>query len=817
MHDVRYALRTLLKSRGFAVVAILAIALGLGANTAIFTIVNAVLLKPFAYRAPGQLILIQERLAKIVPQPVSVPAPDVADFARYSHTLQSLGAFRIIEFNLSGSGSPRRIEAARASASLFPMLGVSPMHGRTFTEDEDRKGTRVALLSYGLWRSEFGGADGIIGKTILLDGEPYQITGIMPRDFVLPPPGTPFAGNKPPEVWVPMSFTPKERADVVDDFDYGVLARVKDGVSVRSASADLMHAAKMIEREYPQAYRNGLTLEAVTTPLAEAANGPARPLLLAALGAVGFLLLIACTNMASLMLSRASGRKHELAVRSAIGASRNRLLRQLLTESVLISMVGGFAGVVLAFAGIDGLVGALPPSIPHPAHVSMDLRVLGFSALLCVLTGLAFGAIPAFASARGDVSEELNRAGTRTSAGRRERASQSILIVAEIALSIVLLTGASLMIRSYVDTLRSDPGFQPENVLSFSVSLPSAEYKTAAQIRSFYRNAATTLARIPGVAQMGIATSVPLGGSNWNRVFAPEGWDAGKSIPLADYTAVDLHYFQALGIRLIAGRYLDEKDTSSAPRVIVVNESLARRYWPSHNAIGKRVRFGTDKEALWTTVVGVVADAREQRLDLPANQHIYAPLHQLIDQEIDGPGRSIYVVLRARLDPSSLEAAARSAVARLDGALPLADLQTMTQSIDETLKARRFSTTLLVISSGLALFLALIGIYAVLALAVIERTREIGIRMALGAIPQAVFGDILREGALLTAAGLAAGGIASILLTRYLSTLLFNVKPTDPISFAVAALVLAVTALAATAVPALRAMRVDPIKALRTE
>ncbi len=458
------------------------------------------------------------------------------------------------------------------------------------------------------------------------------------------------------------------------------------------------------------------------------------------------MLLIACANMANLLLGRASARKHEFAVRAAIGASRKRLLRQVLTEGVLISVLGGIVGVALAFWGLDALVAALPANIPRPAHVSIDARVLGFSALLCVLTGLAFGSIPALTAARSNVSDALNRSGTRGTAAARERRWQNLLVVSEIALSLVLLVGASLMIRSYLDTLRADPGFQPERVLSFSIALPQAQYKTPAQLRTFYSELVPRLQRIPGVADVGLGTSIPLGGESWNRTFIPEGWDARKgSIPLAGNTPVEQQYFQALGIRLIAGRYLDATDRPSSPQVIVVNETLAKRYWPLRGAVGKRVRFGgLDDKGPWATIVGVVADAKEKRLDLPADFHVYMPLAQLPDDNADA-ARSMNVVLRGAVEPSALESAARIAVASLDRNLPLADLRTMTEAVNEAMKPRRFSTTLLAVSSGLALFLAVLGIYGVVALSVAQRTREIGIRMALGAVPGLVFRQVLRR------------------------------------------------------------------------
>lgn len=817
--DLRYALRTLAKSRGFAIVSILVVALGIAANTAVFSIVNGVLLRPLPYQNPDGLLIIQERIPKFLKAFIPFSAPDVMDLERDNRTLVSVAGFEPREMNLSNGVTPKRSSGARVSASLFPMLGVSPMLGRTFTRQEDRPGQRLVVLGYGLWQDAFGADRGVVGKNILLDGRPYAVLGVMPRGFTFPPRGISANGlqrTDAPEFWVPMAFSDDELKNVVDNFNIGVVARMKPGIRVQQAQADANSVARQVEAKYPFAYKDGLTLEMGVTPLDEVVVGSSRRILILLLGAVGFVLLIACANIANLLLTRAAARHRELAIRAALGAGRARMIRQLLTESGLLALLGGLAGIALAWLGLDAFVAVLPPSMTHSLDIQLDPQVLGFAVALTVATGVLIGVIPAISAARGNLAESLKEMGRGSTSGARRTRIKNALAVAEIALSLVLLTGAGLLIRSYVDAVNTNPGFEPEHVLSFLVDLPQAQYGPPARVRSFYQELESKLATVPGVRSVAVATSLPLGGATWTRTFRPEGWtnQPGKQVPLTAFTVTDGPYFQALGIPLIRGRYFTEADRTGSEPVAIVDQEVARRYWPDVDPIGKRMRFGglEDKTPL-ITIVGVVADARMTSVEAGAETHCYQPAAQAGD----GPLRTMNVVVRAQRDPASLTSAVRSAVASIDRNLPVAQLRTMTDALNTTLEPRRFNTALLAAFAAIALLLAIIGIHGVISYSVTQRTQEIGIRMALGADRRDVLRIILREGLVLAAAGIAIGAAASLALTRFLASLLYGVKATDPVTFASVAAVLAAATLASAWLPARRAMNVEPMLALRRE
>ena len=813
IQDIRYALRTFGRARGLAITAILAIALAIGANTAIFSIVNAVLLKPLPYRDSDRLVLIQERIPQVAPQFFSVSAPDVLDMQRWTRSLDAVAGFQREQLNLSGRSGPKRVNAARVSANLFPMLGVSPQLGRSFITEEDSPGHPVAVLGYALWASVFDADPSILGSKILLDGEPYIVLGVMPRGFNFPPPGTPNSGNEPFDLWIPMAFTQQELANVVDNFDIGVLGHMKPGIMRSQLDSDMTHLAKQIENKYPQAYQHGFSLDVRATPLNEIVAGPSRPVLLLLLGAVGFVLLIACANVANLLLSHAAGRQREIAIRAALGAAQSRVMRQVLTESLMLALAGGALGVAVAWLSLNGLIAILPPSIPHAGGITLDWRVLGFAVSLSVITGLLFGSVPALGGSHLDLTQSLTDAARGSSAGPRRARLKNALAVCDIAVSLVLLMGAGLLIRSYINALHSNPGFNPSRALSFTLAVPEKRYATEPQVLSFDRDLSAKLEAIPGVRAVGAGNFLPLFASNWTKTFIPEGWQApGNKVPLCDFTPVYGSYPQALGIPLLRGRYFTTSDRKGTAPVAIVSENLAKQYWPNQDPIGKRLRFGAmDSNSPWATVVGVVANAKTSKLELEPPIRAYEPIEQ-----VEGGARTaIYFAVRAAADPAALESSVRAAVASLDPELPVAQMRTMDDVIDESMRPERFNTLLVGMFAALALFLSVLGVYSVIAFAVVQRTQEIGIRMAMGARIPNVLTMFLREGLALGLIGIFIGTAASLALGRFISGLLYGVEPSDTLTLAVVAAVLIGTTLLATYIPALRAAKLDPVRALR--
>jgi putative ABC transport system permease protein len=816
LQDLRYALRVLAKSPAFTAVAVLALALGIGANTTIFSVVNAVLLKPLPYRDAGRLVLVRERIPQFSSEFFSVSAPDVLDIAKNSRTLDAVGAFQGKIMNLAAGGEPVRLQGARISANLIPMLGIAPALGRAFTAEEDKPGSRVMLLSYGLWRDRFGADPSAVGRQVLLDGKPYTIRGVMPRQFIFPPRGAPNVSANSSEFWVPMAFTNQELSDVVDNFDIGVIGHIRAGVTRGRVDADLKAVAATIEQKYPEAYATRFTLDIAATPLAEIVSGPARPLLLMLLCAVALVLAIACADVANLLLSRAASRRQEMAIRSALGAGRARILRQVLTESLLLAAMGGALGIALAWLGLDAFVAVLPASIPHSSEIALDLRVLGFAAAISLLTGLVFGSAPALSGWRGSVAAALHEAGRGSTAGAARQRLKNALVVAEIAISLVLLMGAGLFVRSYAGALSTDPGFRPQQVLAFAVSLPESQYPSRQQVQGFYHALNRKLEAIPGVRLAGAGNFLPLRGAYSIRTFLPEGWnDANGKIPHNVYSPVYGNFLQALGVPLVRGRYFTPDDRHDTLPVVIVSQSLARRYWPGQDALGKRLRFGSPDDAPhWVTIVGVVADVKDSKMEAEPAPESYQPVEQT---EGDSGARSMIFAVRTDSPLAAASSAVRAAVASLDRTLPVSKLSSMQAVVDDSLQPRRFSTLLVGLFAALALFLALLGVYGVISFAVAQRTQEIGIRVALGAGTREVVGMFLREGLLLALAGIAVGCAAALLLARSIAGLLYGVQPTDAATLAVAAAVLAATALVATYIPARRALRLDPMTALRRQ
>jgi predicted permease len=811
--DVRYGWRMLARQPAFTVVAVLTLALGIGASTAIFSVVNGVLLRPLPFRDPSRLVILQVAARKIQPQPFPVSAPDIDDFRRLTRSFEDLSGFSNQSMNLTRGGAAEQVMAARTGAGVFPLLGIRPLYGRTFTPEEDRPGQTVVVLGYGVWQQRFGGDAGIVGQTITLDRQPYLVIGIMPQGFQFPVRGTEY--SQPAQLWVPLALTPFDLKYRGDNFNFGVIGRLKPAASLAQVREDANLAAQRIRESYPPETPKEIKLEAVVTPLGEMVVSGVRTLLLLLLGAVVFLLLIVCANVSNLLLSRAAQRQKEIAIRVSLGATRRRLILQLLVESVLLSLTGAVLGLLLARWGTNLLVAAAPVTIPQTQAIHMDSRVLAFTFTLSILAGLLFGLAPAFAATRADLHQSLKEGGRGGNIGRRHSLVRSTLVVAQMGLALVLISGAGLLIRSFVRLLDTDPGFRAQHVLTAATALPREDYPKPDQVLGFYRALSRKLSNLPGVEAAGFSTDLPLEGG-WTRVFTVEERPVtGGTLPMDFHSAVIGNYLQALSIPLKRGRYFTEQDDERAPGVVIISESMARRFWPGEDAIGKRLKWGAAQSTNpWLTIVGVVGDVKQGAIDAETMPHSYQPLPQGGDA-ISFLGAQ--AVVRAEMNPTSITSALRGALQSIDPNVPLVNIRTMDDVVAQSNAPRRFTMFLLAIFAGAALFLAAIGIYGVLAYAVAQQTHEIGVRMALGAQPRDVLRLVVGQGMRLAAIGAGLGVAAALFLSRLMVGMLYEVKPSDPVTFASVLTVLLTVALLACYIPARRATRVDPLDALRYE
>jgi putative ABC transport system permease protein len=807
--DLRYAARVLLKSPGFTAVAVLAVALGVGANTAIFSVVNAVLLKPLNYKDPGQLVLINHNYRKIDLK-ASVSAPGYVYYRDNANSFSDVSAFTGWNVNLTGEGEPERLQGMSVTANLFPALGAEAAQGRTFTAEENQTGNnKVVVLSDAFWRRRFGGVP-IVGKNITLNGEPYTVIGVMPPAF---PFGREF-GQQQPDLWSPLTFTPQQldpNSSLTSEY-LGVLARMKPGVGVEQAQAEMDSIAADLRRQYMpgmDASNWGLLL----TPLDEFVVGKIRTALLILLGAVLFVLLIACANVANLMLARAAVRQKEIAVRTALGASRWRVVRQLLTESVLLALVGGGLGLLLAMWGVDLLLKLNDNRLPRATEIGLDSRVLLFTLGVSVLTGVVFGLVPAFQTSNVNLHDTLKEGGRSGAAGVR-RGVRNALVVFEMLCAVVLLVGAGLLIRSFIELQRVSPGFQPRGVLAMQVSLPSSKYAEPAQRAAFDRQTLEQVRAVAGVKDAATTTTLPMSGMNQSGSFRIEGKPVGpgQDSPHGDRWMVSDDYFQTMGIPLIKGRYFDAHDTADAPGVAIIDEAMARKYWPGEEALGRRITFeGTAQAPRYREIVGIVGHVRNEGLEGESRVQYYIPYAQRAN------GADLFIVARTDDDPSSLAPSVRGAVASVDRDLPVYRVTTMERLVADSLAQRRFAMFLFGVFAVLALALAVVGLYGVMSYAVAQRTHEIGLRMALGAQAGDVLRMIVGQGMMLVAVGLGLGLLGALGLTWLMRSLLYGVTSTDPLTYAAIALLLGAVALLASYVPARRATKVDPMVALRYE
>ncbi len=798
--DVRYGLRVLRRSPAVTATAVLTLTVGIGANTAIFSAVNAVLLRPLPYPEPDRLAVLWQATPQGRQTPVS--ATNFLDYQEQNRSCEHMATFHAAGLVLGGGGEPEWLRAGSVSPDFFQVLGVRAARGRTFAPEDGRSGgDKVVILGPGIWRRRFGADPGVVGRTVLLSAARYTVIGVLPAGFDFAVPGA----FKPAEIWVPAVLTR-------DDTQRGNsalrwIARLKRGVSPRQARTDLQAIAQRLARTYPQAL-SGLGVQVV--PLREQRVGKVRPLLLILLGAVGFLLLIACANVASLQLARASTRQKEVALRQALGAGRRRVIRQLLTESLLLALLGGALGVLLARWGIGLLTGLAPANLPRESLGGLDPTVLGYSAALSLLTGVLFGLAPAFQSsavALGETLKEGGRSADEAAGGGRLR---GLLMVAEVALALVLLAGAGLLARSFVRLLAEKPGFDAEHVLTVFVSLPRYAYPDGQARSAFYRQAAARLAALPGVTAAAGIDDLPLTPDRDSSSFQVEGRPplTPDRAPAAQIRTVTPGYFQALDIPLLRGRAASPTDTATAPPVLLINQALARRDFPGEDPVGKRIALDDPSPPRWATIVGVVADVRDLGLEARPEPEIYLPYEQ-------SPLSYINLTLRVEGDPGRLAAAARAELRGLDKGLPLPDPQPMGSVLAASIAQRRFSMLLLGLFALIALILAAVGIYGVISYAVARRTHEIGIRMALGARRADVLRLVLGRSLGLTACGVGVGLAGGLLLTELMAGLLYGVPPADLPTFAGVALLLASVAALASYLPARRAMGVDPAVALR--
>jgi len=814
LYDLRYGFRLLIRQRIFTALALTTLALGIGANSAIFAVVNAVLLRPLPFRDPARVVLIEEVIKKITPQGMAVTPSDLVEYQRSSQAFESVAGYTTTSMDLTGGGEPERLQGLRVSAQIFSVLGVSPVVGRSFSQAEDRPGSRVAVISYRLWQKRFGGDPGIAGRVVDFDRQPATIVGVLPKDFEFPLPGLPFGGGH--DVWVPLGLTQQDLA-LIGNYNFVVVARLKPGVTNVQAQADAQATARRIYESIPASERVvGVTLDAQVVQVTERVAQGSRGLLWLLLGAVGFVLLIACVNVSNLLLGRAAGRERELTIRSSLGASAARLLRQLLTESLLLSIGGGVLGLFLAEWMVALLSLVIPASVPRSAAIDIDWHVAAFTAAVSIIAGLLFGAMPALVAARTGQSGRLKGASRSATPGLGRVRFRSLLVVSEVALSLMLLVGAGLLVRSLIALRNVNPGFDVQHVLTARVTLPTTAYPDESATRGFLERAVGELEALPGAAAAGAATA-PLLSLRNQQLFTVRD----RSVPsaLAANFTVQGDYFQASGVQLQRGRLFDSRDRRESQPVLVINEALARQYFPGKDAIGQELKLGNPAlPGSWSSVIGVVADVKNNELANSVRPALYQPYSQIADPLFAlGFGRSMVLVVKSASEPDALTSAVRAAVARLDPQLPVSDLQTVRAQLEASLAPEWFQTEIVVSFAGLALLLAAIGIFGVVSFAVTQRTREIGVRMALGATRGGVLGLVVWQGMKSVLVGIALGTAASFALTRLMGGFLFGVPPTDWIAFSLAPLVLSVVALAANLVPAQRAASIDAMEALRYE
>ncbi len=811
LQDLHYACRLLFRSPGFTLLAALTLALGIGANAAIFSVASSVLLKPLPYKDSGRLMIVYSQFPSMGFDRFWIDPMEFTEYGRWNRSFESLGAYTTGEVNVSGRDEPVRAQAALATAGLFTALGARPELGHYYTPAEDLPNVeKTVVLSDGLWRRAFGADPAILGRRIQVDGTARTVIGIMPPGFTI--------GDQRIEAWVPLALDPAKPGNHGNHYLY-LVGRLKPDVSLSAARQEMNGLLARWKQEIPNSHtptpdRHRLVIQ----PLLDDLVGSIRPKIQLLMGAVGLVLLIACVNVANLLLARAEARQKEIAIRTALGAARSRLIRQLLTESVVLALLGGALGLFLGWAGVKAIVAANLESIPRVDEIGLDGRSLLFTLGVSLLAGFLFGLAPALHSRAGAFFAVLKEGGQRTTAGSGRQWLRRGLVVAEVAFAAMLVIGGGLLIRSFWLLQRVDPGFDPKGVLSLEVSLPKASYGKPEQVLGFYDRLLDRLSHLPGVtsaaAMSGLPPNRPVDANDMVFESIPQTPDG--PIQNADYWQfVTRDYFKTMGIRLVEGRLFGPTDARGTTGVVVINQTMAKVFWPTRSPLGDRIKAPSDK-APWLTIVGVVADVKQGGLDHKTGTEVYFLADQA-QESVGGVGRTLYMVMRTPGDPMRLAAAARGEIRRLDPSLPVSSVEPMTRVVYESVAQPRFVAFLVVIFAVVALALAAIGTYGVLAYMVELRTREIGVRMALGAQASEVLQMILSQGAWLVGSGLVLGVIGALALRRALASVLFGVAPTDPAIFATVLLVLSVVGLLACFLPARRATRVDPLVALRQE
>jgi putative ABC transport system permease protein len=811
--DIRYGARTLLKSPGFTLVAVLTLALGIGVTTAIFSVVNFVLLRPLNYANPDQLVMIWERNLK---KGWSESPNSFGNFVDFRDSAKSVdvAAFTDTNFNVTGGEQPERVAGLRVSANLFSMLGVNPLRGRWFAPQEDKPGAgHVLILSYGLWQRSFGGNPNLVNQTVQVNGQSYTVIGVMPPTFKFPPSfSATVVGSEETvtnaDLWVPL--TTDDVPLVRDIRNLKMIGRLKPGVTAPQAQAEINAIASRLDKEYPDVNSG---IESHVIPLHEQVTGDIRLALLVLMAAVGFVLLIACANVANLLLAKATSRQKEVAIRTAIGANRLRILRQLLTESILLGLLGGLLGLLFAIVGTKSLIAFVTADIPRLKDFSFDSKVLLFTLAISLLTSLVFGLVPAIDASNPNLNEALKEGGRSSGGGSGRNRLRSFLVIAEVALAVVLVTASGLMFRSFVRLQRVNPGFNPENVVTLEIELPEAPYRAEQQQRVFQQQLLQKIQSIPGVQYASTVDNLPFSGNANISSFTIEGRPipAATERPRAFYRVISPDYFSTMGIPLSRGNQFTDRDSADVPGAAIINDAAVRKYWPGEDPLGKRIKRGRpESKNPWLTIVGTVGSANQLSLREDTQPEIYVPYLQ-------NTSRTFTLAARTSSDPRTLAGSIRKEVWAIDKELPVSNMKLMDELISNSVAQPRFYVILLSVFAGLALILAAVGVYGVMSYSVTLRTRDIGIRMALGAKPVDIFKHVIGQALMLGLIGLGIGIILAIASTRLMSSLLYGINATDPVTLGATSLVLLAVALLASYIPARRATKVDPMVTLRYE
>ena len=813
--DLQFALRQLLKQPGFTLIAVLTLALAIGATTAVLSLVNALLVRPLPYKDPQQLVLLLEHFKSQNLERIPVSPPEFVDYETRALSFEKLGAFGYTNFNLASEDRPERIAGATVTAGVLPLLGVSPIKGRFFQPEECMLGRdNVVIISARLWHRRFNSDPQIIGTKLLLNGKSFTVVGVMPASFDFPLQlfnlGNGGRFGERAEIWKALAFSDEEMKKR-GSRSYAIIGRLGAGTLVAQAQTEIETINAQMRREHPGNYSQDNSFGGEVLPLHDLAVGGMRPALLILLGAVCLVLLIACANLTTMLLARAATREHEMAIRVALGAAPLRLLKQVFTESVVLALIGGAVGVVLALWGIESLKAIGAQTVPRLREVNVDVIVLGVTFAICVATGIIFGLSPGLASARPELTEALKEGGRRSTQGRRRNGLRNGLVIAEVALALVLLSAAGLLIKSFARIQNVNPGFNPRNALTFEVSLPKIQYPDDSSVVHFNNEAQRRIAALSGVQAAGFSTILPLAGTNSDWSLAIEGRPLNNNSPSPDEEKrqVSPDYFRALETPLIKGRFFTDADNADAPRVIIVNQAFAKKFWPNDDALGKRITFDDDpkKNPKWITIVGVVGDIHHFGLDIEPKPEMYVPFSQT-------PYFTTIYVVRSNQDLRGLLPAIRREIQAIDSAVPVANVRTFENLIADSVAPRRLSVVLLGVFAGVAVLLANVGIYGLMSFLVAQRTHEIGVRMALGAKRSDVLKLVLARSLKLISAGTVIGLIIAVMSTHTLRALLYSVSAFDAPTFVLVTILLAAVALVASYLPAMRASKADPMIAL---